>query len=114
MVQLNVRIAQLLKVHEQCYILELSFKIMGRNSQHSSLYFKQYWFIINQKGKVPINCGLIVSSINLLNVFGTECFVYLPKSNRKKWDKSVNGILVRYSGEKDGYKVYIKEQDKVL
>ena len=64
------------------------------------------------KGKSPYELWFDkeVTNINHLRVFGTECFVHIPKCNRKKWDrKSIKGILVGYSGEKDGYRVYIKE-----
>jgi hypothetical protein len=69
------------------------------------------------KGKSPYELwfGKEVLSINHLRIFGTECFVHIPKPKRKKWDrKSIRGILVGYSGEKDGYRVYSKEQNKIL
>ena len=41
-------------------------------------------------------------------MFGTECFVHVPKVRRKKWDaKSVKGVMIGYSGQKDSYLVWI-------
>jgi len=43
-----------------------------------------------------------------LHMFGTECFVHVPKVRRKKWDaKSVKGVMIGYSGQKDSYLVWI-------
>ncbi|GFX97551.1 retrovirus-related Pol polyprotein from transposon TNT 1-94 [Trichonephila clavipes] len=56
-----------------------------------------------------------VISIDHLRVFGTECFVHVPQQKRRKWDKkSVKGVFVGYSGEKDGYRIWIKDQNKVI
>ncbi|GFQ93012.1 retrovirus-related Pol polyprotein from transposon TNT 1-94, partial [Trichonephila clavata] len=56
-----------------------------------------------------------VINIDLLHVFGTECFVHVPQQKRRKWDKkSVKGVFVGYSGEKDGYRIWIKDQNKVI
>ena len=47
-------------------------------------------------------------AIDHLHIFGTECFVHIPKVKRKKWDaKSFKGVMIGYSGEKDGYRVWI-------
>jgi len=43
-----------------------------------------------------------------LRIFGTECIVHVPKVRRKKCDaKSVKGVMIGYSGQKDGYRVWI-------
>ncbi|GFX70936.1 retrovirus-related Pol polyprotein from transposon TNT 1-94 [Trichonephila clavipes] len=56
-----------------------------------------------------------VISIDHLCVFGTECFVHVTLQIRRKWDKkSVNGVFVGYSGEKHGYRIWIKDQNKVI
>ncbi|GBM33099.1 hypothetical protein AVEN_9640-1 [Araneus ventricosus] len=48
-------------------------------------------------------------------VFGTKCFVHVPKQRRQKLDpKSVAGFFVGYFGEKDGYRVWLKEQNKII
>lgn len=55
------------------------------------------------------------ASIDHLKVFGTECFVHVPKQKRQKFDaKSVKGYLVGYCGDRDGYRVYVPEQDDVI
>ncbi|GFV74328.1 retrovirus-related Pol polyprotein from transposon TNT 1-94 [Trichonephila clavipes] len=56
-----------------------------------------------------------VVSIDHLCVFGTECFFHVPQQKRRKWDKrSVKGVFVGYSGGKDGYRIWIKDQNKVI
>jgi hypothetical protein len=50
-----------------------------------------------------------------LKIFGTECFVHVPKQRRQKLDaKSIKGYLVGYCDNKDGYRVYVAEQDTVI
>ena len=50
-----------------------------------------------------------------LKIFGTECFVYVPKQKRRKLDaKAVKGHLVGYCSNKDGYRVYIPDNDDVI
>ncbi|GFV21071.1 retrovirus-related Pol polyprotein from transposon TNT 1-94 [Trichonephila clavipes] len=63
-----------------------------------------------------MNCDCkVVISIDHLRVFEKEGFVHLDKQKRRKWDKrSVKGVFVGYSGEKDGYRIWIKDQNKVI
>ncbi|GFW93363.1 retrovirus-related Pol polyprotein from transposon TNT 1-94 [Trichonephila clavipes] len=50
-----------------------------------------------------------------MRAFGTECFVHVPEQKRSKWDKkSVKEVFVSYSGEKYGYRIWIKYQNKVI
>ncbi len=50
-----------------------------------------------------------------LRIFGTECFVHVPSQRRQKLDaKSIKGYLVGYSGDKDGYRIYIPERDDIV
>jgi hypothetical protein len=50
-----------------------------------------------------------------LKIFGTECFVHVPKQKRRKLDaKAVKGNLVGYCGNKDGYRIYIPDRDDVI
>lgn len=50
-----------------------------------------------------------------MRIFGTKCFVHVPKQKRQKWDKKgVAGRFVGYCGDKDGYRVWIEEQNKVI
>jgi Reverse transcriptase (RNA-dependent DNA polymerase)/gag-polypeptide of LTR copia-type/Zinc knuckle len=47
-------------------------------------------------------------AIDHLRIFGTECFMHVPKVKRRKWDqKSIKGLMVGYNGNKDGYRVWI-------
>ncbi|GFU43373.1 retrovirus-related Pol polyprotein from transposon TNT 1-94 [Nephila pilipes] len=69
------------------------------------------------KDKSPYELWFSKEVINIdpLHVFGIECFVHVPQQKRRKWDKkSVKGVFVRYSGEKDGYRIWIKDQNKVI
>lgn len=53
--------------------------------------------------------------IDHLRIFGTECFVHVPKQKRKKWDrKSVKGYLVGYCSDKDTYRAWIPEKNDVI
>ncbi|GFW36890.1 retrovirus-related Pol polyprotein from transposon TNT 1-94 [Trichonephila clavipes] len=53
-----------------------------------------------------------VVRIDHLLVFETECFVHVPQQKSREWDKkSVKG---GYSVEKDGYRIWIKDQNKVI
>jgi hypothetical protein len=50
-----------------------------------------------------------------LKIFGTECFVHVPKQKRQKLDaKVVRGHLVGYCGNTDGYRIYISDRDDVI
>lgn len=52
--------------------------------------------------------------IKHLRVIGSACYVHIPSSKRRKMDKkAVKGYLVGYDGE-ERYRVYIKEQHKVI
>lgn len=50
-----------------------------------------------------------------IRIFGTECFVHVPKPKRKKFDKKAKrGYLVGYCGDKDGYRVWVPDDDEVI
>lgn len=52
---------------------------------------------------------------NHFKVFGTECYVHVPKQNRQKLDaKAIKGYLVGYCDNKDGYRVYVPEKGTVV
>lgn len=54
-------------------------------------------------------------SVTHLRIFGTKCFVHIPKVKRKKFDSKANvGYLVGYCGDKDGYRVWIPEENNVI
>jgi len=47
-------------------------------------------------------------------VFGTECYVQIPKQKRHKWDpKSMLGRLVSNMGEKGGYRIWMPNEPKI-
>ncbi|GFT20321.1 retrovirus-related Pol polyprotein from transposon TNT 1-94 [Trichonephila clavipes] len=81
-----------------------------------------YDYVLNRTGPTSVKDKSLyelqfskeVISIDHLRVFGTECFVHVPQQKRK-WDKkSVKGVFVGYSGEKDGYRIWIKDHNKVI
>ena len=62
-----------------------------------------------QAGKTPYELWYGKStSIENFKVFGTECFVHIPKEKRKKLDKkALKGLLVGYIENCKGYRVYV-------
>ena len=54
-------------------------------------------------------------TVDNIRVFGTECFVYISKERRPKWDgRSVKGVLVNYSDNKSSYRIWVPEKDEVF
>jgi hypothetical protein len=54
-------------------------------------------------------------TIEHLKVFGTKCFIHVPKQKRQKLDaKAEKGFLVGYCDNKDGYRVYVPVKDDVI
>lgn len=69
------------------------------------------------EGKVPYEVWhkKEIGSINHLKIFGTQCYVHIPKQFRGKFDKKAHlGYLVGYVNEKDGYRVYVPSKDNVV
>jgi hypothetical protein len=55
------------------------------------------------------------ATLGHLLVFGTECYVHIPKQKRHKRDqKSRLGRLVGYMGKKDGYRIWIPNESKIV
>lgn len=80
-------------------------------------------YILNRSGKTMIKnkspielwFGKTMTDFQHLKVFGTDCYVHIPKQFRKKFDnKSILGKMVGYHNDKDGYKVYIPSKGKVV
>ncbi|KRX72067.1 Retrovirus-related Pol polyprotein from transposon TNT 1-94 [Trichinella sp. T6] len=64
------------------------------------------------KGKSPMELWFKrdLVSIDHFHVFGTECFVRVPKQRRRKWEKkSVAGRFMGYCDEKDGYRIWLPD-----
>ncbi|UYV63360.1 hypothetical protein LAZ67_2003844, partial [Cordylochernes scorpioides] len=54
-------------------------------------------------------------AVDHLRIFGTECFVRVPDEKRRKLDaKSEKGILVGYCSNKDGYRIWMPNSNKVV
>lgn len=53
--------------------------------------------------------------IDHLKIFGTECFVHVPKQKRQKLDdKAMKGRVVGYCDNKDGFRIYVPEKGTVV
>lgn len=78
-------------------------------------------YILNRTGKSSIEGAspyeLWISKkprIKHFRVIGSTCYVHIPLQKRRKMDeKAIKGYLVGYNGD-EGYRVYIKENHKVL
>lgn len=78
-------------------------------------------YILNRTGLTPVKQKSPIElwnnkpvKIDHLKIFGTECFVHLPKQKRQKFDqKSNKGFLVGYCGEKDGFRVCLPKMNKI-
>ena len=59
-------------------------------------------------GRFPIEMwnGQVMKNLDL-RVLGTECYVYIPKQFRKKFNKNVFGRMIGYLNYKDRYQVYV-------
>jgi len=102
----------------------------SRSMLHASGLPKELWaeacstamYIFNHTGPTPVEgktpLGLWTGScatLGHLRVFGTECYVHIPKKKRHNWDqKNRLGRLVGYMGEKDGYRIWIPKERKIV
>ena len=97
---------------------------------HTSGLLKKPWaeayntvvYILNYTGPTPVE-GKTSSelwtgsyaTLGHLFVFGTECYVHIPKQKGHKWDqKSKLGLSVRYIGEKGGFRIWLPNKWKIL
>ena len=80
-------------------------------------------YVLNHTGQSPVAGKSLFElwskkeplDICHLKIFGSDCYIHVPKQKRKKWNpKSVKGILVGYCDDKDGYRVYVPELNKVV
>lgn len=50
-----------------------------------------------------------------MHVFGSSVFVHIPKEKRRKWDpKSTEGVFVGYGINTKGFRVWLKDSDKIV
>lgn len=80
-------------------------------------------FLINRTGKsrVPgktpfeLWTGRKFDSFDHLRIFGSECYVNMPKQFRSKFDpKAILGHFVGYVNDKDGYKVWVPSKHRIV
>lgn len=77
--------------------------------------------ILNRTGPTPVKEKSPIElwskktvSLDHFKVFGTKCFVHLPKQKRKKFDKKSNkSHFVGYCEEKDGYRIWLPTLNKI-
>lgn len=69
-----------------------------------------------EEGKSPFEIWFKKTpSVDHLKIFGTECFVHIPKQRRRKFDKkATKGYLVGYCGNRDGYRVWLPDKNEVI
>lgn len=104
---------------------------LARSMLSVSELSKSFWahacdtatFLINRTGKssvpgkTPLELwsGKAFDSFNYLRIFGSECYVNIPKKFRAKFDdKAVFGYFVGYVNEKDGYKVWVPSKHRIM
>jgi len=56
-----------------------------------------------------------IGKLDHLKIFGTSCYVYIQKQFQSKFDsKLVLGYLIGYVNDKNGYRVWIPSQRKII
>lgn len=68
-------------------------------------------------GKTPFEMwtGRVFDGFDHLRIFGTECYVNVPKQFRAKFDaKAVLGRFVGYVSDRDGYKVWVPSKHRLM
>jgi len=102
----------------------------ARSMLHASGLPKELWaeacntavYILNRSGPTPVKDKTTLelwtgpyATLGHLRVFGTECYMHIPKQKRHKWDqKSRLGRLVGYMGEKDDYRIWIPNERNIV
>jgi len=73
-------------------------------------------YILNRTGPEPVELWTgSYANLRNLHVFGTECFVHIPKQKSRKWDpKRASDRLVGYMGEKDGYRIWMLNEREIV
>uniref|UniRef100_A0A5S6Q5K6 Reverse transcriptase Ty1/copia-type domain-containing protein n=1 Tax=Trichuris muris TaxID=70415 RepID=A0A5S6Q5K6_TRIMR len=64
-----------------------------------------------------LNCGsnAVLRASIIFGCLVADCFVHVPKQRRHKWDKkSVPGRFTGYCDEKDGYRVWLPDEGRVV
>lgn len=101
----------------------------ARTMLHNSTMHKRFWaeaintaaFVLNRTAKSSIKDETPYKlwnnkdfDINRFKSFGIKVSVHIPKDKRRKLDpKSETGILVGYSEEVKGYRIYFEHRNKV-
>jgi hypothetical protein len=102
----------------------------ARSKLHGSGLPKELWaeacntavYILNctrptpVEGKTPLELWTgSCATIGHLRVFGTKCYVHIPKQKRHNWEQKSRLVrLVGYMGEKDGYRIWIPKERKIV
>jgi len=87
------------------------------NACETAVYLLNHTGVSPEDNKSPheLWTGQKMIELDHLRVFGTECYAHIPKNFRRKFDnKSVHGHMVGYVNDKDGYKIYLPSQKKII
>lgn len=80
-------------------------------------------FLVNRTGKSSVQgttpfelwSGRKFDSFDYLRIFGSECYVNMPKKFRSKFDaKAIFGYFIGYVNDKDGYKVWVPTNNRIM
>ena len=91
-------------------------KILWAEAMNTAVYILNRTGPTRQGNKTPYELWYGKSpEIGNLKVFGTECFVHIPKEKRRKLDsKAEKGYVVGYHDDHRGYRVYIPARKDVV
>lgn len=69
-----------------------------------------------EEGKCPFELWYKKTpSIDHIKIFGTDCYVHIPKQKRRKFDrKATKGQLVGYCSDKDGFRIWIPNSNEII
>ncbi len=102
----------------------------ARTLIHSKNLSINYWgeavntavYVLNRTGRSPIKNKTSYElwfkkkpEVGHFRIFGTECYVHVPKEKRKKWNpKSKKGVFVGYCDDTKGYRVWLPDEKKIM
>ena len=87
------------------------------NACETAVYLLNHTGVSPEENKSPheLWAGELMIKLDHLKVFRTECHTCIPKNFKCKFDdKNVNGHFVGHVNKKDGYKVYLPSQNKII
>lgn len=91
-------------------------KFLWAEAANTAVYVLNLTGPTSVEGKTPLDLWFRKEAkIDHLKVFGTECFIHIPKQKRHKLDKKAQkGYVVGYCVGVQGYRVWVPEQHDVV